>query len=184
MAFEAGKNKPMPRSAAREKYSLWLMPRAHLCERLTQTLHRLSVRYNAPEFPPHVTLLGNCIGSRSELIRQSARLAGSIRPFVIRLEAIDFLDEFFRCLFVRAALTKSLRQVHRVACQAFGRRREPPFMPHLSLLYGSFSRTLKRDLTAELGPRIDAQFKVRDLHLYRTHGQPHLWRRVASFELK
>jgi 2'-5' RNA ligase len=174
----------MPRSAAGTRYSLWLMPRGELWERLAQILHRLSVRYDAPEFPPHVTLLGNCVGSRRELIRQSARLAGSIRPFVIRLEAIDFLDEYFRCLFVRAALTNSLRQAHRAACVAFGRRREPPFMPHLSRLYGDFSRTLKQNLIADLGPRMEAQFKLRALHLYRTHGEPRRWRQVASFELK
>jgi 2'-5' RNA ligase len=84
-------------------------------------------------------------------------------------------------LFVHAALVEPLRKAHQAACQAFGHRREPPFMPHLSLLYGNFPRGLKEEMVTEMGPRLDVQFKVRRLHLYRTHGEPRLWRRVASF---
>ena len=174
----------MSQPPAGERYSLWFMPTGDVCDRLSRILHRLSARYGAPEFSPHVTLLGGCVGPRRELIRQSARVAAALRPFAIRLEEIDFLDEYFRCLFVRAALTEPLRKAHQAARQAFGHRREPAFMPHLSLLYGNFPRSLKEGVMAELGPRLDVQFKVRSLHLYRTHGEPRHWRRVASFGLK
>jgi hypothetical protein len=56
-------------------------------------------------------------------------------------------------------------------------------MPHLSLLYGDFSRSLKEEAAAELGPRLDLAFKVRSLDLYSTRGEPRHWRRVAKFGL-
>ena len=173
----------MSQIPCREKYSVWLVPTGDVCDRLSLILHRLSARYGSPEFSPHVTLLGSCVGPRGELIRQSACVAAALRPFVIRLEKVDFLDEYFRCLFVRAALTEPLKRAHRAACQVFGHEREPAFMPHLSLLYGDFPQCLKEELIAELGSRLDVQFKVRSLHLFRTHGEPRHWRRVASFGL-
>lgn len=160
------------------------MPKGEVCDRLSRILQRLSTRYGAPKFSPHVTLLGGCVGPRRELIRQSACVAAALRPFALRLEEINFLDEYFRCLFVRAALTEPLRKAHLAARQAFGRRRKPAFMPHLSLLYGNFPRSLKEGVMAELGLRLDLQFKVRSLHLYRTHGEPRHWQRVASFGLE
>ena len=166
------------------KYSLWFMPKGEECDRLSRILHRLSSRYGAPEFSPHVTLLGGCVGPRRELIRQSACAAASLRPLAIRLEEIEFLNEYFRCLFVRVALTEPLRKAHLTARQAFGRKREPAFLPHLSLLYGNYPRSLKEGVIAEMGPRLDLQFKVRSLHLYRTHGEPRHWQRVASFGLE
>ena len=169
---------------AGQRHSLWLMPEGEVYERLTLILHRLSVRLNAPEFSPHVTLLGGCVGERRELIRRSAQVAAALRPFAIRLEGIDFRDEYFRSLFVHAVLTEPLRKAHQAACQAFGRRREPAFMPHLSLLYGNFPQSLKEGLIAEIGPRLDVQFKVRSLHLYQTRGEPRRWRQVARFGLK
>jgi len=171
-------------SSAGERYSLWFMPKGDVCDRLSRVINQLSVRFAAPEFSPHVTLLGGCVGPRREVIRQSARVAAALRPFTIRLEEIDFRGEYFRCLFVHAALVEPLRKAHQAACQAFGHDREPPFMPHLSLLYGDFPRSFKEGVMAEMGPRLDVQFKVRSLHLYRTHGEPRRWRRVARFGLE
>jgi hypothetical protein len=88
------------------------MPTGDVCDRLSRAIHQLGVRYAAPEFPPHVTLLGHCVGPRRELMGQAARVAASLRPFTLRLENIDFRDEYFRCLFVHAALVEPLGVPH------------------------------------------------------------------------
>lgn len=159
------------------------MPAADVSDRLAKVMHRLSRRCGAPNFPPHVTLLGRCVGTRQEIIDASARVAAGLRPLIIRLGKIDFLDEYFRCLFVRTALTKPLRMAHQAVRKAFGRKREPAFMPHLSLLYGDFPTSLKEAVIAESGPRLDLEFEARSLYVYRTQGAPRQWRRVASFAL-
>lgn len=174
----------MSQIRAGQRYSLWLMPTGEVYEQLERILHKLSAKYGAPEFPPHVTLLGGIVRPRREVLRECASLAALIRPFTIRLEKINYLDEYFRCLFVRAASTAPLRKAHQMARDVFGRRREPSFMPHLSLLYGDFSRSLKEGTAAELGRRLDLAFKVRSLVLYSTHGEPRGWRPVARFGLK
>jgi len=173
----------MTQTRAGQICSLWLMPTGDVYDELERILHKLSAKYGTREFPPHVTLLGGIVGPRREVLRECASLAALIRPFTIRLEKIDYLDEYFRCLFVRAATTAPLLKAHQVARDVFGRRREPSFMPHLSLLYGDFSRSLKEGAAAELGPRLDLAFKVRSLVLYSTRGEPRDWRRVAKFGL-
>jgi hypothetical protein len=149
------------------------MPRGDVCERLERILHELSAKFGAPEFPPHVTLLGGIVGSHREVLSKAASLA-----------KIDYLDDYFRCLFVRAAVDAPLLRAHQVAREVFGRRRDPSFVPHLSLLYGNIGRSLKEVVIAELGGRMDLTFKVRNLHLYSTRGAPRDWRRVASFGLQ
>jgi 2'-5' RNA ligase len=165
-------------------YSLWLMPRGDVSERLARTLHELSVRCAGPEFPPHVTLLGGITGQRQEVLRKSARLATHLRPFTIRLGVIDCLDEYFRCVLVRAVKTGPLLKAYQAACDGFGHRRAPAFMPHLSLVYGDLRRSLKEAIVAGLGQRMDLTFKVWSLDLYLTRGAPSAWRRVARFGLK
>jgi 2'-5' RNA ligase len=171
----------MAQRKAGERYSLWLMPRGDVYESLARTLHRLSARYAAPEFPPHVTLLGRIAAPRREALRKSAALAALLRPFTIRLGDIAYFDEYFRCLFVRVAITPPLLKAHHVAQEVFGFRRMAPFMPHLSLLYGNFSQSLKDEGMAELGPPVGREFKVRSLHLYSTRGEPRGWRCVGKF---
>jgi len=64
-------------SPSGQKYSLWFMPEGEVCERLTLILQQLSRRFEAPEFPPHVTVLGSCVGERDEMVRQSALVAAT-----------------------------------------------------------------------------------------------------------
>jgi 2'-5' RNA ligase len=169
---------------AGQRYALWLMPTGEVHEQLERILHELSARFAAPEFPPHVTLLGGIVGPRCEVLSKAASLAARIRPFAVRLGELRCLDEYFRCLFVRAARTTPLLNAHKVARDIFGHHREPLFMPHVSLLYGNFSQSSKEKAVAELGLRLDLEFKVRNLHLYSTRGVPREWRCVASFAFK
>lgn len=172
----------MPKPAG-DEYSLWFMPPGELCDELRGIIRRLSARYGAPEFLPHVTLLGGFVGSPRGVIRKSATVAASLRSITIRLGRIGFRDEYFRCLFAHAALTPALRKANLAARHTFGHERERPFMPHLSLLYGEFPRSLKEQVIAEIGPQLDVQFNVRSLHLYRTQNEPMHWQRVARFGL-
>ncbi len=153
-------------------------------DRLSRIIRRLSIRHGGPDFPPHVTLLGGRGGSHKDLVAKAARVAAGIHPLTLRLGEIGFLDEYFRCLFAHVALTMPLRKAHECARGVFGSRREPAFMPHLSLLYGDYPRSLKEQIIAEMGPRLDLQFKARVLHVWLAHSHPRHWRRVASFPLK
>jgi len=168
----------------REKHSIWLVPAGDVYARLADTIEQLGAAYAAPKFPPHVTLLGALTGDRRGLIAACGRVAAVTRPFTIRLRQVDFTDMYFRCLFVRAALSLPLQTAYRAARREFSGRQERRFMPHLSLLYGRFPRTLKEQLVAELQSDFDLEFKVRALQLYRTQGEPRCWRRIATFGLE
>jgi len=173
----------MVHPSAGKKYSLWLMPEGKVQDRLTQILHRLSTRFDADEFLPHVTLLGSCVSKRDKIIRETSLLALRLRPFTIRLGKVDFLDEDFRCLFVHAGPMKPLWNAYQIACQTFARAPERDFMPHLSLLYGNFPQASKEKAVAQLGPRLNVRFKVRSLHLFQTHGEVRNWHEVAKFPI-
>jgi 2'-5' RNA ligase len=166
------------------KYCLWLSPGGEVFDRLSTIIRRLSAKHGGPDFPPHVTLLGGRGGTRAESIAKAARVAATMRPLPLQLGEIGFLDEYFRCLFAHVTLTEPMREAHGAALQAFHARREPDFMPHLSLLYGNYPRSLKEEIIAEIGPRLEIHFQARVLHLWLAHGHPRHWRRVASFPLR
>jgi 2'-5' RNA ligase len=160
------------------------MPEGAVRDRLALILKRLSSRCKAPEFPPHVTLVGSIVSEHEELIQKSALVAAAIQSITIRLGKIDFRDEYFQTLFVHAGPKAQLQQAYRAACRILGREAAPDFMPHLSLLYGTFPQTLKNKIIAELGGQLRVQFKVRSLCLYQTQGAVERWRQVAEFEIK
>ena len=112
-----------------------------------------------------------------------ADLARRIPPFTVRLTEVDYLDEYFRCLFVRVATTHPIMKANEIARAVFSLQKQPAFMPHLSLLYGNLPSSAKERIVASLGRRLELEFKVISLHLYLIKGEPTAWRRLARFGL-
>jgi 2'-5' RNA ligase len=159
------------------------MPSGPAYRRLRGVILKLSRQYSTPVFKPHVTLLGRIVGARREVLAKSAQLARIMRPLAIRLGSLDSLDEYYRCLFVSAAKTRPLMKAYRAARRIFNLKKRPAYMPHLSLMYGSFPSRLKARIIRKLGGRFDLEFDVGSLHLYSTAGKPRAWRQVKAFSL-
>jgi 2'-5' RNA ligase len=165
-------------------YSIWLMPAGEVRHRLAGTILDLSREYVAPTFAPHVTLAGGIVGPAREVASKMADLARRIPPFTVRLTEVDFLDEYFRCLFVRVATAHPIMKANKVARAVFSLEKQPALMPHLSLLYANLASGVKERIVASLGRQFELEFKVNGLHLYLIKGAPQAWRRMASFGLR
>jgi len=165
-------------------YSLWLMPMEAVRQRLATTILDLSREYGTPPFAPHVTLAGGIAGSVKETVSKMRELARRIPPFTIRLDGIDGLQDYFRCLFVKVAATRPILSANEAAREVFGLERQPEFMPHLSLLYGHLPLSAKERIIASLARELVLDFKVRSLHLYLIKSEPMAWRHVASCGLR
>jgi 2'-5' RNA ligase len=160
------------------------MPAGRVYRQLAGRIRELSREYSTPESEPHVTLLGGILGPEREVIAKSASLARLIRPFVVRLTNVDYLDEYFRCPFIRVAETEPVMKANQAAREVFSLWEQPAYMPHLSLMYGNLTSDVKEKIASQLGRRFDLAFKVRNVHLFSITGEPNEWRCVKAFDLK
>ena len=165
------------------KYSLWLMPTGKLLTRLTQMIEELSHDRQQLRFEPHVTLLGTILGSQPDFSSKTRQLASMINPYDIQLDRVDYLDEFFRSLFVRVKPTGPVLEANRKARLIFQQSQDPEYLPHLSLMYGDFPAAAKEEILAKIGREFRHRFKVRTIHLWLTEGASEDWHRVEEFPL-
>jgi 2'-5' RNA ligase len=165
-------------------HSIWLMPSGKINDDLSTKISQLSHQYATPVFPPHITLLGELNGNGSELAAQMLHLAARICPIQVTLTKADFLDDYFRCLFLRVEETPTLLQANQEARAIFHREQDPKFMPHLSLMYGNFDAGTKKPLVASIGLEFNQTFSVSQLHLFSISADPADWRRVQTAELQ
>ena len=164
-------------------YSLWLMPPLHIHRRLKQIILRLSRGLCSPAFEPHVTLLGRLNGTETELVSNTRLLASRLNPIVIQFEQVDYLKEYFRCLFIRVAWSSELLDAYRTAVEVFGTDPQSEFMPHLSLVYADLKEEAKIKVIRDTGTSFQDCFQVQNIHLYSTSGSPENWYRVCQFAL-
>jgi len=165
-------------------YALWLMPSGEVRQRLAGTMLELSRQYGTPAFQPHVTLAGSIVGPAREVTSKMKDLAKRIPPFTVRLTTVGGLEEYFRCLFVRVEQTHPITSANAAAQEIFRLPKQPAFMPHLSLLYGSLPSNEKERIIAALDHRFELEFKATTLHLYLIKREPANWRRVATCGLR
>ena len=159
------------------------MPEGDVFLKLEGIIARLSEEYSSPLFPPHVTLVGQVKGPVHKVLSDTKELAFLMAPYEIVLADVDFLDSYFKSLFVRCRETEEVMAANSLAREIFGRKDDPPYMPHLSLAYGDFSVDEKKRMITKTGGSFNMKFTADALHLYSTEGAPHQWKMVESFSL-
>ena len=137
-------------------------PALHL---ITEASRQARQRAGGPIVKPHLTLLSGIESTHDRAEARLRKLAVRLQPFIIRLGKIDWRDEYFRCLFVAAELSEELMAAKRAAHEIFEMLPPDPFEPHVSLIYGSVPDTSKQQMAAELGARIETQFRANSLQL-------------------
>jgi len=159
------------------------MPPKDKNRRLKRHILDLSKRFASPAFEPHVTLLGRLEGTELELRSNASILASRLTPVVIQLEEVGYLNEYFRCLFIRVARSRSLLEAYERAVETFGADEQLKFMPHLSLVYADLNKDAKLRAIQDIGASFNCRFLVRSIHLYSTTGSPENWYSTGQFAL-
>jgi 2'-5' RNA ligase len=164
-------------------FSLWLMPCGDVYHRLQELIFRLSQEWSSPLFEPHVTLLGRLEGTEAGLQSETSIIASQLKPMTIQLGTLGFLEEYYRCLFIRVVCSRKLTIAHQSAAEAFCVQKESKFMPHISLVYANLDSTTKLKIIRGIGGSFHERFHVASVHLYSTTGPPQNWYRIGEYPL-
>lgn len=161
-------------------YSLWFEPSGDIAYKLQERIKKLSDEYDTPVFSPHVTLLGSINSSKTESVSLTNTLASSLHPFELELTKAGYRDSFYQSLFIHVDQTSQLAEIRHRACRLFGTGREEKYMPHLSLLYGDLSQKEKERILNLVGREFYIRFRVKNLVLMKTDGNPDQWKRIQT----
>jgi 2'-5' RNA ligase len=165
-------------------YHLWLKPSGLGYEVLAGLIRDLAQELGAPVFEPHVTLLGHLEGSERDHLRRTARLGEQLGPFEIELGRASYREEHFKCLFLQVSDTASVKGAHTVASEVF-RRAPEEYMPHLSLVYGSYPEERKRAVIAGLPALAQRAFPVGHVYLLRADSEdPRDWHEMLKVPMQ
>jgi 2'-5' RNA ligase len=164
-------------------HALWLVPAEPAFSLLAGQIARLSRELATPQFDPHITLLSRIMLPEQEALARSAVLAARLTSFQIELDEMNCLDEYFRCIFADVLTDASILKARQIASEIFSMQDEPPYMPHISLVYGKLCLETKERIVAELASMAGRRFEVRRLALWRVSGPVCEWTCVKEYEL-
>lgn len=163
--------------------SLWLVPDGPEAQAITALIGELSARFGTPPFPPHVTLLGGLAADPETAVVRSRQLSAVLCDLSVRFNGLEHSAEYFRALVARIAPDLPILDARRRAQAAFPSEPMGPFMPHLSLLYGSLPVETRRLLADEVRESAPSAIVLRSLDVMSTDGTASEWRRLARLPL-
>ena len=159
------------------------MPEGEEQRSFADIIARFSERFGTPTFDPHVTLLGGLHGEERAIVSRISEIVRTMRPVEIRTSTLHSQEDYFRQLFVQVEKSRPLMETRGRVKVLAGGRRERPYSPHVSLMYGSVPYQDREALLMEMGGEIVTEFETKTLHVVDTAGTPERWRRVGSFPL-
>jgi 2'-5' RNA ligase len=153
------------------RYHLWLKPSREASDQFADVIRQLALNLNAPTFEPHITLLGNVHGSEAEHMARSKELARRLSPFPITVNRAAFGDDYFHCVFLVVDMTPPVLHAHTLARQIFHQKKDNRYLPHISLVYGQYSESWKKDIIARLSASLCLPFEASHLSLIRARSE-------------
>jgi len=163
-----------------DSFALWFISEGAAYTLTDSFIARLSAVYDLPKFEPHVTLLGGIRSTGASALRDLPRI---LSPFRIRLASqVEYLDETFRCLFLKAPETPALMGTYSKASRLFDAK-GGPYYPHLSLAYANLSLQTRHEMIHSLTEIPEIEFEARHLSLVRASGEIPIssWKAIERF---
>ena len=162
-------------------YSIWLMPAGNIKDQLKNTIYSLSTDFGGPIFEPHITLVSSFVGNEEDLIQKTEIISKKIKPFKIFFDRIAYLDNFFCSLFLMVKVNIELELARNIACDELNWN-DNHYMPHLSLIYGNYSKKEKEKMISTVD-NIPDWFLV-DYIYFASNDEINLeWKVIQAFDL-
>jgi 2'-5' RNA ligase len=162
----------------------WLIPTEPARSSFQSLINKLALRYNAPEFEPHVTVHAGveCTDTVDEVLSKAAQ---GCERIVLRSLEVSGSSEFTKTLFVRFAVTTQLQRLSQSIRFAAQDSSDYQLNPHLSLLYKTISIQHRHLLTDSIDvpfPEVtfDSLKAVRCVSPTQSRADVEAWRVVAE----
>lgn len=164
------------------KYSIWITPQGEIQSKLSEIITDLSKKYDAPDFEPHMTLLGDIDLDEETVLEKTEQLVSELKKFPLTLREISFSTTYFQSVFVRVKSTSVLMNANLKAKEIF-EYDNSVFMPHISLIYGEHDMVLREKIAAEIKLSENLSFTAEKLVIVPSTLNPDDWRPIADFSL-
>ena len=169
-------------------YALWLLASGARQNQLQSLVDDLSARAGTRRFLAHATLLGllDYAGeSAANIVAEARALAQAAPPLELELVGVGIRNAYFQALFLPIVPTAPLMELHHEARQRFHHEGDPPFLPHVSILYGDVHPAEKLRTFNRITERLPFPVPVTadQLAVVRVDGYPDAWTVEQTFPL-
>ncbi|XP_031122143.1 cyclic phosphodiesterase [Ipomoea triloba] len=175
----------------KDVYSVWGVPPEDVTARVKKIMEGLRSEFGAPQFEPHVTVVGAISLTESEARDKFRKACEGLKTYDATVLKVDTGTHFYQCVFLLLDPTTQVVETSDHCCKHFGYERpSAAYMPHLSLLYADITDEEKKraqEKAYALDESIGSlRFPITRLLLYKTDTEDKSlksWEKVDEYNL-
>ncbi|WP_267643295.1 2'-5' RNA ligase family protein [Haloarchaeobius amylolyticus] len=167
-------------------YSIWLIPDEGSPEykALDQTIGEYAEKYpDAPDFRPHITVLGGIEVERDVIESKARELTDSQTPFEVEFMSLSCSTTTYQCVFLLANPSIELLSLNQRAVEELGQENSM-YVPHLSLVYSDMPLQERLDAVHSVDSEsLPNSIQISTVEVVDTGGDVPDWEPVAEYQL-
>lgn len=168
------------------RYSIWLRPdpETHAYRRLDEVIGEFADSIaDAPDFDPHVTVLGGIAADRETVEKRTRDLAHGRDPFTLSFTSVSCSTTTHQCVFVLVEPSVELLELHRNAVEFFDAEAEM-YVPHLSLVYSDMGLEERvRTMRSIDDESLPSEIRIETVAVVETSGPVQTWETTGTYSL-
>ena len=170
-------------------YSIWVRFNNKQQRQLENLKRKINNELKGPYFPIHMSLCGELLGEKKELIKKIKSILNKLDKFSIKIDNYGCKNTFFQSLYIKVIKNTKLVSQKKIIDNVFNRQTRS-FFPHISLYYGHKHNSIKKKIISNL-PTLKKVIKIKNLclscrkekKLKREKEKKMEWRIIKTFKI-
>ena len=161
------------------RYSFWAIFNNKQQRQLENLKKKINNELKGPYFPIHMSLCGELLEDKRELINKIKKNLSKLNKFSIETNNYGYKNTYFQSLYIKVIKNTKLASQKKIIDNIFNRQTRF-FNPHISLYYGLKSNIVKKKIISNL-PKLKKTIKVKNLCLALNEEKKLKWKIIEMF---
>ena len=152
-------------------------------EYLIEIQNKVHSKLISPEFKIHLTLAGPFYEIDRSSIDGIRIYCSQNSPIELKLFKYDYQEKFFQSFFVAVSQSQEFNDLRNAMFKINHQEPTQQFLPHISLAYGDYEKTVKENLITSL-PCLKNSLTIDKVSIVEIDGNITLWKTLECFSFR
>ena len=163
-------------------HAIWLTFSKSDREYLKNIIDKISEKYHAPKFEPHITVYGLIDLEINQIDKIAKEVISNQNSFLVKKSEILQSEELWKTVFIELKIDQQLELIHKNLKKYFKKFLKYEFNPHISLIYKILPIDERIKIMNELN--IKNEFQVSKLAVQKFFPDIEKWKIVKEYDFE
>ena len=164
------------------QYAIWLLFEDKDSNYLSEKIFKLSKKYDAPFFLPHITVYSIIKSNLEEIQNYVKKSVTNVKQFSVYKKSINHSEDFWKSVFVTLKDNTELTSISKRLTNNLKKFSDYKFEPHISFLYKNLTSFERKKLVNQI--KIKNRFLVNKIAILKFSNKIENWNLVYNEILK